>query len=124
MKPKYIIGLVIIVAFIVFAGMNLKKSLTPYVSLADAKRTGTVVQVKGQRVPGTEEFNMDDQVFHFEMTDEKGEKFKVVYDGVKPSNFEQATEVVAIGRYNNGIFQAEQLLVKCPSKYEAEGVKT
>jgi cytochrome c-type biogenesis protein CcmE len=122
MKPKYIIGLVIIVAFIVFAGMNLKKSLTPYVSLADAKRTGTVVQVKGQRVPGTEEFNMDDQVFHFEMTDEKGEKFKV--DGVKPSNFEQATEVVAIGRYNNGIFQAEQLLVKCPSKYEAEGVKT
>jgi len=124
MKPKYIIGLVIIVAFIVFAGMNLKKSLTPYVSLSDAKRTGAVVQVKGQRVPGTEEFNMDDQVFHFEMTDEKGEKFKVVYDGVKPSNFEQATEVVAIGRYDNGIFQAEQLLVKCPSKYEAEGVKT
>lgn len=124
MKPKYVIGLVIIVAFIVFAGMNLKKSLTPYVSLADAKRTGAVVQVKGQRVPGTEEFNMDDQVFHFEMTDEKGEKFKVVYDGVKPSNFEQATEVVAIGRYNNGTFQAEQLLVKCPSKYEAEGIKT
>lgn len=124
MKPKYIIGLVIIVAFIVFAGMNLKKSLTPYVSLQDAKRTGAVVQVKGQRVPGTEEFNMESQIFHFEMTDEKGEKFKVEYDGVKPSNFEQATEVVAIGRYNNGIFQAEQLLVKCPSKYEAQGVKT
>lgn len=124
MKPKYIIGLAIIGAFIVFAGMNLKKSLTPYVSLEDAKRTGAVVQVKGQRVPGTEKFNMDDQVFNFEMTDEKGEKFKVVYDGVKPSNFEQATEVVAIGRYDNGIFHAEQLLVKCPSKYEAEGVKT
>ena len=124
MKPKYIIGLAIIAAFIVFAGMNLKKSLTPYVSLADAKRTGAVVQVKGQRVPGSEEFNMESHLFHFEMTDERGEKFKVVYDGVKPSNFEQATEVVAIGRYDNGIFQAEQLLVKCPSKYEAEGVKT
>ncbi len=124
MKAKYIVGLLIIVAFIVFAGMNLKKSLTPYVSLADAKKTSAVVQVKGQRVPGTENFDMDKQIFNFEMIDEKGEKFQVVYDGVKPSNFEQATEVVAIGKYNNGTFEAEQLLVKCPSKYQAEGVKT
>jgi len=124
MKAKYIIGLLVIVAFIVFAGMNLKKSLTPYVSLSDAKRTNAVVQVKGQRVPGSENFDMDSQIFNFEMTDQDGEKFKVVYDGVKPSNFEQATEVVAIGKYNNGVFKAEQLLVKCPSKYEAEGVKT
>lgn len=124
MKAKYVIGLVIIVAFIVFAGMNLKKSLTPYVSLSEAKRTGAVVQVKGKRVPGTENFNMDNKTFHFEMVDDKGEKFQVVYEGVKPSNFEQATEVVAIGKFDNGVFNAEQLLVKCPSKYQAEGVKT
>jgi cytochrome c-type biogenesis protein CcmE len=124
MKPKYIIGLAIILAFIIFAGMNLKKSLTPYVSLADARKTNAVVQVKGQRVPGTENFDMDEQTFRFQMVDEQGEKFQVIYDGVKPSNFEQATEVVAIGKYSNGTFEAEQLLVKCPSKYEAEGVKT
>lgn len=124
MKPKYIIGILIILAFIVFAGMNLKKSLTPYVSLSDARKTNAVVQVKGQRVPGTENFNMDNKLFVFEMVDEQGEKFRVEYDGVKPSNFEQATEVVAIGKYNNGIFKADQLLVKCPSKYQAEGDKT
>ena len=64
------------------------------------------------------------ETFNFKLADAKGEEFHVVYKGVKPSNFEQATEVVAIGRFNNGIFEAEQLLVKCPSKYEAEGIKS
>nr|NIV04393.1 cytochrome c maturation protein CcmE [Calditrichia bacterium]NIV72934.1 cytochrome c maturation protein CcmE [Calditrichia bacterium]NIW00171.1 cytochrome c maturation protein CcmE [Candidatus Saccharibacteria bacterium]NIW80518.1 cytochrome c maturation protein CcmE [Calditrichia bacterium] len=31
--------------------------------------------------------------------------------------------IVAIGRYHDGVFKADELLVKCPSKYEAEGVK-
>lgn len=124
MKPKYIIGILIIVAFVVFAGMNLKKSLTPYVSLAEAKKSGAVVQVKGERVAGSEKFDLEHRIFRFEMTDQNGENFKVIYDGVKPSNFEHATEVVAIGKYTNGVFNAEQLLVKCPSKYQAEGEKT
>jgi len=47
----------------------------------------------------------------------------VVYHGVIPGNFDQATMVVAIGRYQEGRFLAEQLLVKCPSKYQAEAEK-
>ena len=43
---------------------------------------------------------------------------KILYNGVKPGNFEQATEIVAIGQYQNGGFEADQLLVKCPSKYQ------
>ena len=42
----------------------------------------------------------------------------VMYEGVKPGNFEEATEIVAIGSYRDGAFHAEQLLVKCPSKYQ------
>ena len=30
---------------------------------------------------------------------------------------------VAIGHYTDGKFQAEQLLVKCPAKYQAEAEK-
>ena len=47
----------------------------------------------------------------------------VVYHGVIPGNFDQATSIVAIGRYQDGVFAAEQLLVKCPSKYQAEAEK-
>ena len=40
--------------------------------------------------------------------------------GVIPGNFDQAVSIVAIGRYQDDHFEAEQLLVKCPSKYQAE----
>jgi len=121
MRPKYIVGIVIVLAFIAFAAINLSKSLTPYVSLTEAKKSNKVVQVKGQRVVGSENFDMEKKIFSFKMTDDKGEQFEVVYHGVKPANLEQAEEIVVIGRYTQGLFEAEQLLVKCPSKYQAEG---
>ena len=122
MKPKYIVGILIILVFIVFAAINLSKSLTPYVTLDDAKKSSKVVQVKGQRVIGSENFDVEKKVFTFKMADDKGEEFEVIYHGVKPANLEQAEEIVVIGRYTQGHFEADQLLVKCPSKYQAEGV--
>ncbi len=124
MKSKYIVGIVIIVVFVVFAVINLSKSLTPYVSFEEAKKSHSVVQVKGQRVDGSERFDVEHKVFTFRMVDENGEEFEVVYNGVKPANLEQATEIVAIGKFENGRFEAEQLLVKCPSKYQAEGAES
>ena len=122
MKPKFIVGILIIAIFIVFAAINLSKSLTPYVSLTEAKKSGTTVQVKGQRVPGSEFFDVENKIFQFTMVDDGGEKFDVIYHGVKPANLEQAEEIVVIGRYAQNRFEAEQLLVKCPSKYQEEGV--
>lgn len=121
MKPKYIIGILIIVVFIVFAAINLSKSLTPYVSVQEARKSDKIVQVKGQRVAGSEKFDVDNKIFKFTMADDKGEEFEVIYHGVKPANLEQAEEVVVIGRFSDGRFEADQLLVKCPSKYQAEG---
>jgi cytochrome c-type biogenesis protein CcmE len=110
------------VVFIIWAGISFNKTLTPYVSLADAKKTQSIVQVKGKRVnDGT--FDMDKNLFIFTMEDDRGERIEVVYDGAKPGNFEQATEVVCVGQYKNGKFYAKELLVKCPSKYIEEGVK-
>jgi len=121
MKLKYLVGIAIIVIFIIFAFFSLKKSLTPYVSFADAMKTDATVQVKGTRVPGSEIFDQDNKLFRFRLADDHGKNLTVIYHGVKPSNFEQATQVVVIGRYLNGAFEADQLLVKCPSKYQAEG---
>ncbi len=123
MNFKYIVGIVIIVAFMIFAGISFQNSLTPYVSLNEAKAKGTTVQIKGSRVAGSEAYDSDAKTFNFKLLDNNGEKFQVIYNGVKPSNFEHATEIVAIGRYHDGVFKADELLVKCPSKYEAEGVK-
>ena len=42
----------------------------------------------------------------------------VVYYGVVPGNFDQATSVLVRGKPEADGFVAEQLLVKCPSKYQ------
>jgi cytochrome c-type biogenesis protein CcmE len=51
------------------------------------------------------------------------EPIAVSYTDVKPANFEDAVSIVAIGRYENGVFAAEKLLVKCPSKYQGEEIE-
>jgi cytochrome c-type biogenesis protein CcmE len=122
MKAKYILGIVIIVTFIVWAGISFNKTLTPYVSIAEAKLTASTVQVKGQRADdGT--FDTDNNLFTFRLVDDQGEQITVVYDGAKPGNFEQASEVVCVGKYENGSFIAKEILVKCPSKYMEEQAK-
>jgi cytochrome c-type biogenesis protein CcmE len=59
----------------------------------------------------------------FRLRDTKGETMEVLYHGVKPANFEQATSIVALGSYRDGRFDSDKLLVKCPSKYQAEATK-
>jgi cytochrome c-type biogenesis protein CcmE len=122
MKSKYIFGMVIIVGFIIWAGVSFNKTLTPYVSISEAKASNSTVQVKGKRADnGT--FDTQNNIFKFNLIDEKGEQITVIYDGAKPGNFEQATEVVCVGQYKNGTFVAKEILVKCPSKYAEEQSK-
>ena len=119
MKVKYIIGVVIIIAFGAFAISSFQSSITPYVSIQEAIESGGAVQVKGQRVDKGA-FDIDENVFKFTLKDENGNQIEVIYDGAKPGNFEQATEVVCQGEYKEGKFHAKNILVKCPSKYQEE----
>ncbi len=121
MQTKYIIGIVIIVLFIIWAGISFNKTLTPYVSIAEAKKSESTVQVKGKRLDDGR-FDLDTNTFIFKLVDETGDQIEVVYEKAKPGNFDQATEIVCIGKYESGKFFAKDLLVKCPSKYTEEGV--
>ncbi len=118
LKPAYLIGLAVILAALAFGATSFSNSLTPYVTVAEAKTTRGTVQVSGLLADqGTY-----DQAgnFVFTMKDDKANTLKVVYKHPRPANFEQATGVVAIGRYEGDVLQAESLLVKCPSKYEEQ----
>ena len=121
MKPRILIGLLLVVLSIAFGVTAFKKSLTPYISFAEAKKTNSSVQVNGVLAdPAHVTYDAAKSELVFALKDEKNEVMDVVYKGVKPVNFEMATNVVAIGSYKNGRFAADQLLVKCPSKYQAE----
>ena len=61
--------------------------------------------------------------FSFEMVDEKGLKENVFYGEPMPPDFLMSEQVVVIGSYNNNKFIADEILLKCPSKYTEEKIK-
>ncbi|MBC8015974.1 MAG: cytochrome c maturation protein CcmE [Sporomusaceae bacterium] len=119
MKRRHGIGIGIIAIFIIFSVMNFQSSLTPYVTFAQAKTMSSSVQVRGVLASEQVVMTDDGQAVKFKLRDEKGQEAMVVYKGAKPDNIEQATSIVAIGKYQNDQFIAEKLLVKCPSKYQS-----
>jgi cytochrome c-type biogenesis protein CcmE len=58
-------------------------------------------------------------VLHVAVTDPKVNRMKVVYNGPKPDLLENEAQAIMTGTLDDqGIFHAEELLLKCPSRYE------
>jgi cytochrome c-type biogenesis protein CcmE len=117
----YILGTVLILAFAGFALASFQSSLTPYVPFDQARAAERVVQVAGGLAKDSSSYDDTTHSLHFRLVDkESGDTLPVRYQGLKPANFEDAVSIVAIGSYSSdaGTFEAEKLLVKCPSKYQ------
>ncbi|RPI97536.1 MAG: cytochrome c maturation protein CcmE [Spirochaetales bacterium] len=121
MSAKRIVGILIVAACVAVAAFSMRGMLTPYVSFADAMKSGEYVQIIGMRPKSAPVENMKGS-FAFTLRDENGASLRVVHRGVRPQNFEHADRIVALGTYDpqGGIFVADRLLVKCPSKYTGE----
>ena len=65
----------------------------------------------------------DKMSFSFQMIDEDGIKEKVFYGEPMPPDFLLSEQVVVIGGYENNTFIADDILLKCPSKYTEENIK-
>ena len=111
-------GVVAIVGFVAFGAGAFRASLTPYVSFDQALASSTAVQVAGRLEEGSDRFDEANESLSFTLLDDEGRRLPVRYRGLKPGNFHEATQVVAIGRVYDGVLDAEKLLVKCPSKYQ------
>lgn len=122
MKAKYIVGVVIIIVFGIWGITSFMSTSIKYVSLSDVAQSEGTVQVMGKIDFAAVRYDTDNSRLIFDITDLEDQasnrRLKVIYSGVVPGNFEQATSVVAKGEYRDGALQANQLLVKCPSKYQ------
>jgi len=123
MNLKVILALGLVAVALVIGVTSFNKTVTPYISFAEARRSAGLVQVNGVLADKEYVMKQEQQYLSFRIKDDRGEVLPVEYHGVIPGNFDQATSIVAIGRYHDGKFTAEQLLVKCPSKYQAEAEK-
>jgi cytochrome c-type biogenesis protein CcmE len=124
MNLKVVVALGLLAVAVGVGVTSFKKSVTPYISFAEARRSSGLVQVNGVLADKQYVLKPNEQYLSFRLKDEKGEILPVEYHGVIPGNFDQAVSIVAIGRYQDQKFVADQLLVKCPSKYQAMAQKT
>ena len=122
MKPKVIIGSLVVILFIIFGSYSFLESNVEYTDVAGAMAKHKKVQLKGSWVKDKpSSFDPRTSQFTFFLVDDSGHECKVVLDGAAPNNFEMATSVVAKGRFvDGGYFHASEVLTKCPSKYEAQ----
>ena len=104
----------------IMAMYSFKSTLTPYVTVREAKAGKGAVQVAGIPVQGTERYDLKSNNLIFTLRENGGDEMVVEYDGPRPGNFDDVTKVVAIGTYEpkRDVFTARELLVKCPTKYE------
>lgn len=89
-----------------------------YVTFEQAKSEPETVHVVGNWVM-REQSNYDSNrdLFQFYMQDSARNVAKIHYYNPKPVNFETAENIVIEGQYQGDVFEADKILMKCPSKY-------
>ncbi len=85
---------------------------------------GQMVRVSGKLVEGTFDRAEKSTVSHFQLTDKDGVSsgtalLAASYEGILPDLFfNPHSEIILEGSYTSeGVFHADEILVKCPSKY-------
>lgn len=118
MKPKTIIGLVVMVGFASLLFLNFGEQVGGYMGFEEAAQTGARAHVVGQWVKDRQtSYDPTYNVFSFYMKDDQGLVRQVRYTNPKPASFEDAEKLVVEGHLKGDVFEAEHILMKCPSKY-------
>jgi cytochrome c-type biogenesis protein CcmE len=133
---KVLIAVLVMVAsvsFLIYRGLT--ETSVYYMTVGELKTSALgqkvgptqAVRVGGLVVDGRTSYNQRDLVLRFSLKDEDNpqEMIDAIYNGAKPDAFEPEIEALLEGTYDRtkNLFQAETLLVKCPSKYESETVQ-
>ncbi len=124
MKKLPIIALICIVAA-VFIFMSAADDMSTYATFAEAETSHSTVRVAGELAKDKPiEYNPEENpnLFSFYVRDADGKEEKVVLLAAKPQDFEMSEQIVVTGEMKDGHFLANDMLMKCPSKYKDEEV--
>ena len=142
MSPRFIIGAGLVLgAFVAiavvsyFSNRELYMTVDEFVSdpmlssvaVAADSQTGASDPERRQRlqVRGTVDYSSVERPqegleLRFDLTGDTDGRLSVVYHGLVPDTFDRAETVTVAGTVgSDGVFVADDLLVQCPSKYEA-----
>lgn len=132
MKPKYLLGLALITAavFLIFA---MSANAQYFYTVAELRAKGQTVVDQNVRVSGAVinsstvfEVRDNQPYLEFEIADadkvDAQTPLRIVYNGPKPDLIEEPhAQAIVEGHLGaDGKFYADNLLLKCPSRYEEE----
>ncbi len=122
-NKKYVVVAVFLVASAFLAYNGLNNYVNPYISVTQILTKPDRYVGRAIQVIGVADFDSVAQeeggIVKFDITDED-QRLSVVFQGSLPQNFDQSDQVVVIGSVtSDGYIESDQLLVKCPTKYES-----
>ena len=127
LKPQFLVaGLLLIGVIISLMAYGLSTAKTYWLTVDEVQQQGSALvsqrlRVNGLVVEGSEEWNAEEVTLRFLIEDEDnpGQQLAVIYYEPRPDNFHRAASVIAEGMLlDDGTFHADELLLKCPSRYE------
>lgn len=128
MKKTHIIGIGVIAIAIVII-ISTAGDASTYVTFNEAAEmaqegdnksihvVGKLPKTPDGQIKGIEE-SPDKLSFSFLLEDNNKKLEKVYYNNPIPADFIRSEQVVIIGSYKKDVFVADNILLKCPSKYE------
>lgn len=121
MKTGPIITTVVALAALTAVVAAFMSNASPYVTVAQAKVSSDKhLHLSGDIVKDSVRRNLVGHYMTFQLKDSEGAIVTVEHHGEQPQNIQEANKAVAIGGMEGDRFVSEKLLIKCPSKYEAE----
>jgi len=120
MKKLHILGIIVIAVAIGVIFVSLKNTST-YADFTEAisnpDKEFHVVGKLDKAMPQVYDPKINPDEFLFSMIDNKGVIKQVVLHKSKPQDFEKSEQIVLIGKMKGNSFHANDILMKCPSKY-------
>lgn len=120
MKKIHIVGIIVIAVAIGVIFTSLKNTAT-YAdfneALANPDKEYHVVGKLQKSQPLIYDPKVNPDEFIFTLIDNKGVEKRVILHKSKPQDFERSEQIVIIGKMQGDEFHANDILMKCPSKY-------
>ena len=125
MKKTHLIGIAVI-AIAIAVLMSISGDVSTYSTFNQAMESGDRVKVVCQLSKDKEMvYNPleDPNLFSFYAKDDDGLEKKVILLRSKPQDIEMSESIVITGKMQEDDFVADDILLKCPSKYKDEEIQ-
>lgn len=123
-KKRLIIGIgIIAVALAGLMWVSMREATVYYVTVAEAlaqHQTDAPVRISGSVDGASIDYDAQGAMLRFTLED-GAHRLPVLYRGAQPDMLRDGATAVVEGMLNQqGVFEAQDLMLQCPSKYEAE----